>query len=147
MHLEFRPKVSTGVPREARKLLGSTEDVGTSDLFRCVPRPQTEQWFSLLLVSQSHLTFCNPVDYSPPGSSCLWDSPGKNTGVGCHSLLQGIFPIQGSKPGLPHCKQSLYYLSHHSIFLLNQTPLWSTVDALVTSGILTGKVGQQTQTT
>ena len=31
-----------------------------------------------------------------------WDSPGKNTGVGCHSLLQGIFPIQGSNPGLLH---------------------------------------------
>ena len=31
---------------------------------------------------------------------CLWDSPGKNTGVGCHSLLQGIFPTQGSNPSL-----------------------------------------------
>ena len=37
---------------------------------------------------------------------------GKNTGVGCHVLLQGIFPIQGSNPGLPHCRQILYYLSH-----------------------------------
>ena len=40
------------------------------------------------------------------------DSPGQNTGVGCHSLLQGIFPIQGSNPGLPHCRQILYHLSH-----------------------------------
>ena len=38
---------------------------------------------------------------------CPWDSPGKNTGVGCHFLLQGIFPTQGSKPGLPHCRQVL----------------------------------------
>ena len=38
--------------------------------------------------------------------------PGKNTGVGCHFLLQGIFLIQGSNPGLPHCKQILYSLSH-----------------------------------
>ena len=36
-----------------------------------------------------------------------WDSPGKNTGVGCHFLLQGIFPTQGSNPGLPHCRQTL----------------------------------------
>jgi len=39
------------------------------------------------------------------------DSPGKNTGVGCHALFQGIFPTQGSNPGLPHCRQILYHLS------------------------------------
>ena len=49
---------------------------------------------------------------SPPGSSVLGDSPGYNTGVGCHSLLQGIFPIQGSNPVLLHCKQILFHLSH-----------------------------------
>ena len=37
-----------------------------------------------------------------------WDSPGKNNGVGCHFLLQGIFPTQGSNPGLPHFRQTLY---------------------------------------
>ena len=42
----------------------------------------------------------------------LCDSPGKNTGVGCHALLQGIFPAQGSNPGLPHCGQIPYCLSH-----------------------------------
>ena len=52
------------------------------------------------LVAQSCLTLCNPMDCSPPGSSFHGDSPGKNTGVGCHALLQGIFPIQGSNPGL-----------------------------------------------
>ena len=40
---------------------------------------------------------------------CPWDSPGRNTGVGCHSLLQGIFLTQGSKLGLLHCRQSLYH--------------------------------------
>ena len=40
------------------------------------------------------------------------DSPGKNTGVSCHALLQGIFTSQGSNPGLPHCTQILYHLSH-----------------------------------
>ena len=43
---------------------------------------------------------------------CPWDFPGKNTGVGCHFLLQGIFPTQGSNPGLLHCRQTLYPLSH-----------------------------------
>ena len=51
-------------------------------------------------------------DYSPPGSSVHGDSLGKNTKVGCHALLQGIFPTQGSNPGLPHCRQMLYHLSH-----------------------------------
>ena len=41
-----------------------------------------------------------------------WNSPGQNTGVGSLSLLQGIFPTQGSNPGLPYCKQILYQLSH-----------------------------------
>ena len=49
---------------------------------------------------------------SPPGSSVQGDSPGKNTEVGCHTLLQGIFPTQGSNPGLLHCRQILYHLSH-----------------------------------
>ena len=43
---------------------------------------------------------------------CPWDSPGKNTGVDNHSLLPGIFPIQGSNLGFPHCRQILYHLSH-----------------------------------
>ena len=51
----------------------------------------------------------------------LWDSPGKNTGVGSQSLLQGIFLTQGSNLGLPHYRQILYRLSHqeslYSIYL------------------------------
>ena len=53
-----------------------------------------------------------PHGLQPARLLCPWDSPGKNTGVGCHSLLQGIFPTQGSNPGLPHCRQTLYLLSH-----------------------------------
>ena len=52
------------------------------------------------------------MDCSPPGSCIHGDSPGKNTGVGFHTLLQGIFPTQGSNPGLPCGRQILYYLSH-----------------------------------
>ena len=40
----------------------------------------------------------------------LWDFPGKSTGVGCHFLLQRLFPTQGSNPGLLHCRQTLYHL-------------------------------------
>ena len=43
---------------------------------------------------------------------CPWNSPGKNTGVGCHSFLQGLLPTQGSNPGLLHCRQILYLLNH-----------------------------------
>ena len=55
---------------------------------------------------------CNPMDYSPPGSSVHGDSPGKNTRVGCLALLQGIFPRQGSNLGLLHCRWVLYCLRH-----------------------------------
>ena len=57
---------------------------------------------------ESWPALCNPMDCSPPGSSCPWDSPGKNTGVGCHALLQGIFLTQGSNPRLLYCKQIPY---------------------------------------
>ena len=49
---------------------------------------------------QSCLTLCDPTDCGPPGSSVHGDSTGKHTGVGCHFLLQGIFPTQGLNPHL-----------------------------------------------
>ena len=61
-----------------------------------------------VLVSKLCLTLCNSIDYSLPISS-VWNSPGKNSGVGSHSLLQGIFPIQRLNPGLLHCRQILYH--------------------------------------
>ena len=51
-------------------------------------------------------TLCYPIEYS------LWNCPDQNAGVGSHSLLQGIFPTQGLNPGLLHCRQILYQLSH-----------------------------------
>ena len=60
--------------------------------------------------SESHSVMYNSLQsrglYNP------WNSPGQNTGVGSLSLLQGIFPTQGLNPGLPHCRQILYQLSH-----------------------------------
>ena len=55
---------------------------------------------------------CDSMDCSLPGSSVHGDSPGKNTGVGCHALLQGVFPTLGLNPGLPRCRQILYCLSY-----------------------------------
>ena len=53
------------------------------------------------------------VKWSEPASLlCPGNSPGKNTGVGCHALLQGIFPTQGWNPGLLPYRQILYCLSH-----------------------------------
>ena len=66
----------------------------------------------LCLVVQSCLSLCDNMDCSLPSSSVRGDSPGKNTGVGCHALLQRIVPTQGLNPGLPHCRQILYHLSY-----------------------------------
>ena len=64
----------------------------------------------LVSESESHSVMSDSLQlhglYSP------WNYPGQNTGVCSHSLLQGIFPTQGSNPGLPNCRQILYQLSH-----------------------------------
>ena len=69
-----------------------------------------------MLVAQSCLTPCDSMDCSPPGS-CPWNSPGKNSRVGCHSLLQGIFPTQGWEPWSPEFRADTLsaptnYISH-----------------------------------
>ena len=53
-----------------------------------------------------------PHGLQSPRLLCWWDFPGKSTGVGCHFLLQGIFPTQGLNTGLLHCRRTLYPLSH-----------------------------------
>ena len=58
-------------------------------------------------VAQSCPTLCNPMGYT---ESC--EILQAKTGVGSSSLLQGLFPTQGSNPGLLQCRQILYYLSH-----------------------------------
>ena len=69
------------------------------------------QHLALFLVTQLCPTLCGPMDYSPPDSSVHGDSSGKNTGLGCLALLQGIIPTQQSNPGLPHSRQILCGLS------------------------------------
>ena len=60
-----------------------------------------------------------PHGLQPTRLLCPWTSPGKNSRVGCHALLQGIFPSQGSNPGLRHCTQILYCLSHQGSPLIS----------------------------
>ena len=106
-----------------RSVLGATARYCAHTLHRALPSgwtdqrnhpsgPASEPIPVLCLVAQSSPSLCNPMDCSPPGSSVLGDSPSRNTGVGCHALLQGLFPIQGSNPGLSHHRQILYHLSH-----------------------------------
>ena len=58
---------------------------------------------AIVKVAQSCPTLCDP---------CPWNSPGQNPGAGSLSLLQGVFPTQGSNPGLLHCRRIFYCLSH-----------------------------------
>ena len=71
-------------------------------------RNETKGKWSHSVVSDSS----RPHGLYPTRLLCPWTFPGKSTGVGCHFLLQGIFSTQGSNPGLPHCRQTLYHLSH-----------------------------------
>ena len=68
-------------------------------------------------------SLCFPVVCSPSGSSVHGDSPGKNTGLDCHALLQGIFPTQGSNPGFSHCR----------LILLPSEPPWKPKNTGVSS--------------
>ena len=82
--------------------LGSPQLLPTTAVFVCILRLKTE--------SES-----NSVASDPLWPHCLyspWNSPSQNTGMSSLSLLQGIFPIQGSNPGFPHCRWILYQLSH-----------------------------------
>ena len=64
--------------------------------------------FSCSVVSDS----LRPHGLQPTSLLRPWDPSGKDTGVGCHSFLQGIFLTQGLNPGLLHCRQTLYGLTH-----------------------------------
>ena len=81
------------------------------------PRDQT--WVSCIAgrfftIWATSSEICSVVSDSlwPHGLYSPWNSPGQNTGVGSLSLLQGIFPTQGSNPGLPHCRRILYQINH-----------------------------------
>ena len=84
-----------------------TEEQQWALLEVAIERSEEEKW-SCSVVSDSLW----PNELLPARLLCPWDFPGKNTRVGCHFLLQGIIPTQGSNPGLLHCRQTPYWLSH-----------------------------------
>ena len=87
--------------------------------------------FTSLFFFFSHFTLLIPLIFSvrllvtkwtvPDRLLYPWDFPGKITGVGCHFLLQGIVPTQGSNLGLLCCRQTLYRLSHKGFYMLKMT--------------------------
>ena len=89
---------STCLVRMSHQVVSFMPQVGLSKLLPS----QFSKWKSL----SSAWLFETPWTYNP------WNSPGQNTRVGNHSLLQGIVPTQGSNPDLPHCRWILYQLSH-----------------------------------
>ena len=85
------------------------------------------------LVPQSFPTLCNPTDPARLLYPC--NSPGKNTGVGCQFLLQGIFPTQDSNWSLPQCRQILYHLSHREAQVITYfNLLWQKVSVSLLRG-------------
>ena len=84
-----------------------------------------------------------PHGLQPARLLCLWDFPGNNTGVGCHFLLQGIFPTQGSNPGLPHCRQMLLPSEPPGKSLLLSSNTYQRVDSLEKTLILEGIGGRR----
>ena len=73
---------------------------------------QGSPWFCSVHFSRSIVSdSLQPHGLQPARLLYSWDSPGKNTGVGYHSLLQGIFLTQGSSSGFLHCRQILYHLT------------------------------------
>ena len=85
--------------------------------------------FILSGLSESCSVVSDSLQYHGLYSS--WNSPGQNTGVGNRSLLQGIFPTQGSNPGLPHCRQILYKLSYQG-----RKAIWSQTFTLLGANII-----------
>ena len=95
------------------------EQITTDLRLRLCQGSQARQVFFFFFLIVSLCVICTIVSNSlqphglqPTSLLCPWNSPGKNTGVGSHSLLQGIFLTQGSNSGLLHCRQILYHLSH-----------------------------------
>ena len=89
----------------------------------------------MFLITQSSPTLCDPMDCSPSGTSVQGDSPGKNTGVGCHALLQGIFPNWGSNLCLLcllHWQEVPLLLSHQG----SLTRIRPFIKILILTGVL-----------
>ena len=114
---------STPFPAFSNLLFVEFFDDGYPDQFEVIPHCSFNLHFSECLVTQSD-SF-RPHGLQPAKFLVCGDSPGKNTGVGCHTLFQQIFPTQGSNPGLLHCRQILYCLSHQGSPIINDVSIFS----------------------
>ena len=85
---------------------GKNTGVGCHFLLQCMKVKSENEVASVMSDSS------RPHELQPTRLLRLRDFPGESTGVGCHFLLQGIIPTQGLNPGLLHCRQTLYHLSH-----------------------------------
>ena len=106
-------KTLPGLEKETPSLDGFTGEFSqnsgtdTFNLTKLFQKAEKEE-----ILPQLTLTLCDPMDCSLPDFTIHGIFPGRSAGVGCHFLLQGIFPTQGLNPGLPHCRQMCYHLSH-----------------------------------
>ena len=80
------------------------------------------QAFRVILSERKRKSLGSIQHFAIPGLYRPWNSPGQNTGVGSRFLFQGIFPTQGSNPGLPRYRWILYQLSHQGSPLLERKP-------------------------
>ena len=113
VHLEeTRPVILIGKLLKRENVVNSYgEEIGEQP--RGSREPDTKPGACVL----SRVGLCDPTDGSPAGLLCPWDSADKNTGVGCHALLQGIIPTQGSNPHLLrllHRQEDSLPLSRHT---------------------------------
>ena len=122
-----KPKIMTSNPIISQQIVGETMETVADFIFLSskitVDGDSSHEIKTCLLLGRKAMT--NLSQFSSVQSlsrvqlfETPWDSPGKRTGVGCHFLLQGIFPTQGSNPGLPCCRQTLIYRLSHTLCLL-----------------------------
>ena len=113
-HLPGEHRVSAGAAQGGKGMYLLSGSLQPPSFHRfSIPTLKVRFWKLKVLVTvvSSSLRSCGP---SPARFLCPWDSPGENTGVGFHSLRQGIFPTQGSNLGLLHCRQVLSCLSRYN---------------------------------
>ena len=100
------------------RLLVSRTVIGNISIVLNHPVCRTSLVVHLAMKGESESRSVVSCSLQPHGLCSLWNSPGQNTGVGSHSLLQGIFFLtQGLNLGLPHCRQILYQLSHQGTWV------------------------------
>ena len=119
--LSFKPTISLSSFTFIKRLFSSSSLSAIRVVSSAYWYFSQKSWFQLVLPPAQCFSWCSAYKLNKHSHIqffailwflCPWDSPGKNTGVSCHFLIQGIFPTQGSNPVIPHYRQILYHLSH-----------------------------------